>query len=1244
MKRTAFALAFLLVLSVILTGGEAIARKQVEKTPIPKGPAVKKTALFEYDTEKKEIIKMAEVYKDFLRLKFVAVTVDQPTYWPNEDVFLKIVMPLEPSAKIRITLRKKDAAPRELGEFKLNDGGVLVEKIMSGEKEKLQVGEYTAVVAIDDNEDRNVKKTGGTDGKIEESVTFSVVEGSLGAVSFAHEFTQLTNAAALEEVKGGWFLGNAEGAGKRWGNGLCVRNEVRVMNQPFTGDATILSRCHLPGCNGCEAGPSQKIKIENGSLAATLDVGGHSGPFELEVVTDKGSVKNLFGRSGHVERQTTPVTANLYNAFNATLAPYEGTRAIAGREIYIESATPKNDASPIEIESVVAGASGKIDFKVRKDIVNATAYAVYPEGDNKFATGEVKIGKKLSKGDAFNAVCHSPFTFIAIAGFTADKNEYFESWAIAFTESPITVEIKAPEAGAPSKPVTVGIKCTGRFDNAGKSVCGILEVFDNRVASKNPKEGLVSSTGDSFRALSDGISSWRDMTGYALQCEAAADEACSKSVMKESAADLDAAPAMPSASAPPGGAAMFSRAPMPMAQATTGAFGGMAGDGIPGYKAPESAEPLEAIREGEKKVVFCAVVKTAADGTANTDITLPPQTGRCKIRFVALNGFDYAEKIADIDNSKKSYVEAAVPSLLTPGSKLRITANAFSSAGGKLKLKVSGACLDGEKTLDAESGRAVTFDITGRGFGKTLLELSDASGKIADRREYNIKNISAMPVTFSKIKISDGTAISIEKGRRVAIYANPGKLLSGIVKNIVTTMYSWFGHAEAISSAAAIRAILLRAIDEKLIGDDGMRDTLKTDLLKSIKDLNETFYNKETGMIRPYPGMPENPTWTIWVARSLNAVVTNLSGSDKLKAEFAGAISTSAEMLEKMVTELSRKNLSIQEFGMFDPKDKSDMLPVEVDGKVVYKSLTDDAVIEFFKSKIMPGLMLDRPGEYVITHNGLVGQYDKYRFLRAFERTGSLYYLLLNAKALLAKNDRAFFPLFNRVATGLINTADPGLIQGPAMLGGVYSAPQTALKFIELLVLMAKDKKISASAMVGVRHGKNGKTESEQISDSPYTLETKDEDVVIEAPEYAAIRIDETRDLNLYDHLEKTPFFTVKSGSGNLKIAGESAITLNLGADRDPSEYYAIIAAPSVLSIKQTDDILSDYRGNILYGQKTSGGEKIHLVTVPFRGSREMTIHTEGAYAGESEGFITVRHISNPDDIVTVKTDKIKVE
>ena len=85
----------------------------------------------------------------------------------------------------------------------------------------------------------------------------------MGAVSFAYDFKEVTSPEELNEGQGAWFLGNAAGAGLRWGNGLNVKNEVRIFNQPFDGQATVKSRCYLPGCDGIEAGSPVDIYIKN---------------------------------------------------------------------------------------------------------------------------------------------------------------------------------------------------------------------------------------------------------------------------------------------------------------------------------------------------------------------------------------------------------------------------------------------------------------------------------------------------------------------------------------------------------------------------------------------------------------------------------------------------------------------------------------------------------------------------------------------------------------------------------------------------------------------------------------------------------------------------------------------------------------------------------------------------------------------------------------------------------------------
>lgn len=1325
-----------------------------------------KTEIFKFNPKIKKIEYSSENVLDFLNLKFISVTTDQPEYWPNEDVFLKILMPMAPSREVKITFRKKDSISRELGIFKLDGGGILVQKIMSGTKTKLEPGEYTVIVER-------------TDKNVQDFTTFTVIEGSLSSVSFAYEFKQMTDFNALKDVCGGWFLGNPGGAGVRWGNKLFVKNQLREFNEPFSGRAAVKTRCYLPGCNGCEAGPTQDIDIRNGSFEVGLDVAQHSGPFEIEVTTQKGTVRHLFQKSGHIERQATKLTHNMTNDFFATLAPYEGTTQIYGRDIFIEKGRNKNENDAFELTSPVCDEANKIEIMARKDLVNARAVIFYFGDDCELKTREIVLPKKIKKDKKIELECFSPYCFVALAGCAADKLDCFESWAIVFAQSRISVEITAPEAGMPLSSIHIDLKCTDRRSGRGVPCHGILEVFDNRVESKSPKESLVSAIGDSYRSLSGHTSNWADLTGYNYDYNYDVDATKSDAdMLKKSGsgkfkitledrfrfeenkvknlnagssnignsrfvnrfrmnikgqiddnistfislqdstihgssvqnniptgtANYKGAAANPNRdiflgtvdvknyggnnlteSLKPGryaitigkGLIMGQQVDQQWKNVAAGAYYFPKTDFNPAgsnltmgnfdtiingnrnvdtqssdkrnFEAINNEKIIEdklpdVIREGEKKVVFCGAVATDKNGRATLNVQLPPQMGRCKIRFIALDKYDYLEKSKNIDVNKKIYVETSVPPFIIPGAHIIAKAHVAGGPQEKMNLKLSGACLEKEVSIEMPEGKKdFEFELIGKKYGALHLEILDDSGKMIDSRKVNIKNSASANVTYSNIIISDGSAINFKKGEKVLIYSNPGLMLHGIVRNIVTTMYSWFAHAEAITAQAAIHAMLLRAIDEKIIGDDGMRDILKSCLVKSIRDFNEKFFDEKTSLIHPYPGVAVNITWTIWSAKNLTSVVNSLKGSERLKNEFSDIIGAASAMLEKMISELLRRGVSIHELGMFDPKTGEDVIPVEIDGKIVFKTITDDAAVNWFIGKIVPGLDLPHLKDTNDVIAALVKSYDKYRYLKAFERTGPLYYILVNLKPLFTRNDKNFAPLFAIVARGLINTSEPGLIQGPALLGGVYSSPQTAVKFIELLVLMAGEKKIRTDAAIEViKNG--GKKETIQLSDSPLTFEAPEGGMTVNAPEFSVARIDSTAEIDLFGIHEKPSFFKTEFDRSTMKIGDEGKLTIQLEKEKDPTEYYAIISVPSTLSVRQTDDLLSDYKGQLLYGQKSSGGAEIHLLTVPFRGSRTMTLYVEGARKGDSIGFVTIRHIFNPDVISTVKTKTITVK
>ena len=423
-------LVLIMILSTFLVVNAKNQKKIIKEDP----KDMKEYAFFKVNEKDKEILDIKTDIANNFKLNFFSVTVDQPIYWPNEDVYLKIVAPNFKDSQVTVSVQKKDATPNELGSFKLNEAGIFVKTIMSGAKSKLEIGEFRVEVK-------------SKDGILTGFTTFSVVDGSLGALSFAYEFKQLTDEKELLKENGGWFLGNASGIGNRWGNGLNVKNQIRYLNQPYSGKAVIKSRCYLAGCNGVEAGTAIDSEIKDGSLQTVMDVGGHSGPFEIEIITDKGSLRYLFERSGHVERQSIIISNNVGYINEVTLAPYENTTPIDGKDIYLSN-KPQKQSSALELNSPIADKDGEITFKAINKLKDLNVYIISPSDKNTFKHKKIEVASTLNKGDDFNVKCEEPYSFIAIGAF--DNGNFYEAWTYAFVPTIINIDVKAQDSGSPN--------------------------------------------------------------------------------------------------------------------------------------------------------------------------------------------------------------------------------------------------------------------------------------------------------------------------------------------------------------------------------------------------------------------------------------------------------------------------------------------------------------------------------------------------------------------------------------------------------------------------------------------------------------------------------------------------------------------------------------------------------------------------------------------------------------------------
>ncbi|MBN8216630.1 MAG: hypothetical protein J0L75_08295, partial [Spirochaetes bacterium] len=1033
-------------------------------------------------------------------------------------------------------------------------------------------------------------------------------------LSFAHEFKTLTTADALEREKGAWYFGNAAGPGRRWGNGLNVKNEVRALNQPYTGKAQVGTHCFLPGCNGVRAGKTQEVQIHNGQLAVTLEVGGHSGPFDIEVVTEKGSVSHLFGRSGHVERQTIALTRNMKKRFIATLAPYEKTAQVRGRDLFIGQ-DGEDPAAPFQLESPVAGPKGELALSILREGKGLRAVLWKPRGDGRFEREEL-----ATAGGAIRARIPAPYGLLGVAGFF--QGQYREGWALCFPESRLEATVSCADSGAPNRPIAVSVKLADRALGRGVAGWGILEVFDNRVLSKSPKEGLASALGDSLRGASATLSAWRDLTGL--------DEERDELRREDKPASMKLAPSAVSR-AMGGAAALDFAAPSPkrfMLQATKA--------GAP-QRALVAAEPAaeegaqEAIREGERKVLWCGLVKTAPDGTAQVSVPLPPQTGRCTVRFAAVDRYDYAEDQKGVDVTRRDFLELSLPAFLTSGSRLSGRALVSCATPGAV-LTAAGDGLERPWTRPVALGaQEIEIELSGDRPGRILFTLSDGSGKVLDKREWEIRNPASFPMTGSDLRLSTGAPIAVDRASAIAVYANPAAAMDQVAMTLQTTLLSWFGHSEALAASAAARAIVLRAMDEKLIGSGGLRDSLRLDLAKSVKDLEEAFFDPASGLLRPYPGLPVSRPFTALSLPHLNRLARHLAALPK--SEFGDTAVRADRMIRSCTAALGD---GAAEFPALD----GESIPVEMNGKVVWRAPTDPAVAKWFVQKALPALDLDGARDARGMQVDWIRLQDTWRFLRSFERVGAEAYLIPNARALYLARDGRFAPLFNRIARGLLLTGEPGLLQGPALLGGVYASSGALLPFLELLLDLSRDHQIAPTAEILISRGK--RKERAALKDRCLLLGGEGV-TAIEAPAYAVVRIDERREVDLEARVTEKPFFRVHQDAGSLAVGQKAAMSVELDASCDPNEYVATVALPATLSLIQSDDLLSDYKGELLYGQRRAGGQKTQLLTVPFRGSRLLSLTVEATARGESEGLVFVRHVTDFARAAAMRTPMARV-
>lgn len=1156
-----------------------------------------------------------------LSLKLITVAPDQTTYWPNEVVRIAVFLPGGPGVDLAVTLTPKGGTPRDLGTHRTDANGVLHLPLLDGREAPLTLGEYQVDV-----------KT--TDGGRAASAQFSVVEGALGAVSFAVPWQKATTQPI---PLGGWWMAvRGVPSGERWGHGLVIHNQLLVMGAPYTGPATVVSRCYLPGCNGVLI-DSQTVEVEQGVLKADLKTANHSGPFEVEIKTPHGTLRHRFDQSGHVERRMVPVSRGLGAPFAVGVSPYEGTTPLPGRPLFWERQESTGD-DPLLLAHIVAPkGEAMLTAQRRVERVAAFVYALTPEAGTFVPRPVLGIPAVLEPGMGIKIPIAGPYSLLVVAGFT-EEGRFFEGHSLVFTPGGLGVAVRVPPRAAPLDEIPVELTATDGDGVRLKGVSGVLTVYDSRVEHPDPCRGLVAGLGQAVRQTADGLASLEVPDGIA-----------SYGAMLGGVEGIDDPTILVRRSFAPA----TRRVTMGRLGAAGSSGGGTGCDDPPEGEAPEEG----VLREGVLRVVSQLRVEVGPDGFVRVPVPLGPQTGNYRAEFAALYGLDFATDRAQVDAQREAAAEAILPVLLVPGARLRVPVTATNVTGAPVTFRASGGGLAVAVERPIAAPREeVILDLTGPS-GKVeplRLEMRDSGGTLLDLRELPVRRAGSFAAIRSRLAFGDGTSeVVVAPGERVAVYGRVGPLLSGMVAPIVTTTASWFPHAEAVAANAAVDARLLQAIERGLIDGAGQRDHLAAQATLLVSDLERRFFLPTTGLFVPYAGMDEgNSLWSAWVVRHLQGVVESLEGSvdNSLRATAARA----RGLVQRVHATLMARGESVPELAGYDPAQGGrDVMVIRSPGGYEYRILTDDAVVRWIRQEWFP-LLGDTDGDLF---EALTKLSDAARLLDAYARIGDLPYLIQLAKALWhggmedTGDQLRFHQLFATIAHGMVRTQEPGLIQGPALSGGIYGQPQALVRFLELLLMM-DDRERSGErrrpAQVVRLAAEDGSSLAEQRlpleGTTPHLIEPVDVPRRLRIPEFAAVLLEGRVTGEMTDYLNAPSFFSVQLDDRTLRVGGQTTLTITLNPEEDPLEYQAIVVAPATAGIQQTGDILLDWRGDPLHGQRATGGTTIQMVAVPFRGARTLQLNLEGVLAGNSPGIVLVRHLHQPSKIAAVPIEELVVD
>ncbi|MBI5286860.1 MAG: hypothetical protein HY878_04620, partial [Deltaproteobacteria bacterium] len=386
--------------------------------------------------------------------------------------------------------------------------------------------------------------------------------------------------------------------------------------------------------------------------------------------------------------------------------------------------------------------------------------------------------------------------------------------------------------------------------------------------------------------------------------------------------------------------------------------------------------------------------------------------------------------------------------------------------------------------------------------------------------------------------------------------------------------------------------------------------------------------------------------------QNLRRIVKSLESSTKAKQELKQALAQAKQMLKSAEDTLEKTALAlgttVDELTGSDKATGEDMITIkDKDGKEVVKALTDPAVIKWVIETSDRPEIRDSPTGLA---EGIHEAGSKKRLLKAVERLGDLGYKVDLAKAAYlagpAQRD-TFLKLFKEIAPRFSLSQETGLIEGPALIGGIHSSSTGGLRFLELLIMIADDerkKTADTERFVEVGLNRYPLSQGPVIVRSPEDANL-DTPLSFTMPAFAVAQIERQTTVGFEDYLSGPDIVKVTPTTPiSIPKDDEATLQLELQSDKEPSQYIALVALPTTVSLNRTEpSLMHSYGKGLIKGMRSVGGSQTRIFSVPFGSLHKLEIIVNGSLPGTSKGLALIRHISNPSLVKTVALPEITV-